>query len=140
MWNPFQVPHSSERVQRYELFPNCANISHISLHYLCFSLPSIRYNKSLKALTNIMRLLLLSFFMPLKYRQLYTIPHQPISAPAGVERSVIFREFQKRPYHLTFLSETPMFTRVSESEVFSKHLTQQVTFPLGLFPPSDFWK
>ena len=27
MWNPFQVPHSSERVQRYELFPNCANIS-----------------------------------------------------------------------------------------------------------------
>ena len=70
---------------------------------------------------------LLSVFMPLKYRQLYTIPHQPISAPAGVERSVIFREFQKRPYHLTFLSETPMFTRVSESEVFSKHLTQHLT-------------
>ncbi len=79
-----------------------------------------------------MRLLLLSFFMPLKYRQLYTIPHQPISAPAGVERSVIFREFQKRPHHLTFLSETSLFTGGSESEVFGKHLTQhlpqQVTF------------
>ncbi len=27
-----------------------------------------------------------------------------------------------------FLSKTPLFTGVSESEVFAKHLTQQVTF------------
>ena len=134
MWNPFQVPHSSERVQRYELFPNCANISHISFHYLCFSLPSIRYNKSLKTLTNIMWLPLLSVFMPLKYRQFIFIPHQPISAPAGVERSVIFREFQKRPHHLTFLPETPLFTGGSESEVFAKHLTQHLTQQVTFSP------
>ena len=44
-----------------------------------------------------------------------------------VESSVIFREFQKRPHHLTFSSKMPLFTRVSESEVFGKHLTQHLT-------------
>ena len=41
-------------------------------------------------------------------------------------------ELQKRPHHLTFLLEMPVFIRVTESEVFCKdltqHLTQQVTF------------
>ena len=37
-------------------------------------------------------------------------------------------ELQKRPHHLTFLLEMPVFIRVTESEVFCKDLTQQVTF------------
>ena len=44
-----------------------------------------------------------------------------------------FREFIKTPHHLTFLSKTPLFTRVPESEVFAKHLTQQVTFSPLIF-------
>ena len=56
-----------------------------------------------------------------------------INANQGqVESSVNFREFQKRPHHLTFSSKMPLFASVSESEVFGKHLTQhlpqQVTF------------
>ena len=43
-----------------------------------------------------------------------------------------FREFQKRPHHLTFLSKMPLFASGSEREVFLKevtqHLPQQVTF------------
>ena len=52
------------------------------------------------------------------------MPHRTITY------SVFFREFRQRPHHLTFLYETPLFTGGSESEVFAKHLTQQVTFPL----------
>ena len=57
-------------------------------------------------------------------------------APIRAEQSDFCREFKKTPPHLTFLFETPLFTKVSESEVFGKHLTQhltqQVTFLLGL--------
>ena len=53
-----------------------------------------------------------------------------------VERSVIFREFQKRPHHLTFLLKMPLFTSGSESEVFAKHLTQHLTQQVTFF--SDF--
>ena len=45
-----------------------------------------------------------------------------------------FREFIKTPHHLTFLSKTPLFTRVPESEVFAKHLTQHLTQQVTFFP------
>ncbi len=51
-----------------------------------------------------------------------------------VERSVIFREFQKRPHHLTFLLKMPLFTSGSESEVFAKHLTQHLPQQVTFFP------
>ena len=57
-----------------------------------------------------------------------------INASQGqVESSVIFREFQKTPHHLTFLLKMPLFTRVSESEVFGKHLTQHLTQQVTFF-------
>ena len=64
---------------------------------------------------------------------IYFYTHLPISLPAG-RTYVICREFKKISHHLTFLFKMPLFTKVPESEVFAKHLTQHLTQQVTFSP------